>query len=143
MAMPSPQTAANNWATNMGAATQRITNGVNAVTQSPTAAAANAVDRMVAGIQRAAASGKIQAGLNRVTLQEWKDAMINKGVPRIAGGAQAAKPRMQAFLAGFLPHLQSGIQQLDTQLPRGDIEQNIQRAAFMARWNATYRKNNG
>lgn len=140
MTMPTPQAAANSWANGMSNATEKIKAGVNAVTQSPTAAAAAAVDRMVAGIQKAAASGKIQASLLAVSTQDWKDAMLNKGVPRVASGAQAAKPKMQAFLQQFLPYLQSGVQQIDATMPRGDLETNIQRAALMMRHNAQFRK---
>lgn len=139
MAMPTPQAAAQSWANGMQNSTQKITAGVNAVTQSPTASAANAVDRMVAGIQRAAASGKIQAALNAVSLQDWKDAMINKGVPRVAGGAVAAKPKMQNFLQQFLPYLASGVSQLNSTQPRGELEQNIQRSVFMQRYNAAFK----
>ena len=140
MAMPSPAVAAQNWSTGMQNATQKITQGVNAVTVAPTSLAAQAVDRMVAGIQRAAATGKIQAALQAVSLTDWKEAMLNKGVPRIAQGATAAKGKMQAFLTQFLPHIQAGLAQIDSTMPRGELEQNINRAVAMMRHNASFRK---
>lgn len=138
MAMPSATQAATNWKNGMSNSGTKLTAGVNAVTQSPTAKAAQAVDRMVAGIQRAAQSGKIAAALNAVSLQDWKDAMINKGVPRVAAGASAAVPRVQAFFQQFLPYLAAGVQQLESQ-PRGDLETNIARSAFMQRYNAAFK----
>jgi len=140
MPMPSPSVAAQSWQNGMQNATQRIQAGINAVTVSPTQQAAASVDRMVAGIQRAAASGKIQAALQAVTLTDWKDAMLTKGVPRIAQGAAAAKPKMQAFLTSFLPHVSAGMQQMESNMPRGELEQNIARANFMMRHNALFRK---
>ncbi len=140
MPMPSPAVAAQSWQNGMQNATQRIQAGVNNVTVAPTQVAAAAADRMLAGIQRAVSSGKWQASLQAVSLQDWKQAMLDKGVNRIAQGAAAAKPKMQAFLSQFLPYVQQGVQQLDATMPRGDTEQNINRAIFMMRHNAAFRK---
>jgi len=140
MAMPTPQQATNNWASGMSSSTEKMKAGINAVTESPTAAAARNSDRYLQGIQRAVSSGKWQAGLNAVSLQDWKTSMIEKGVPRVASGAAAAKPKMLAFLQQFLPYVQAGVQQINSSNPRGDLEANIQRSAAMARYNAAFRK---
>lgn len=134
----SPQQVAKNWQNGMANSTEKLKAGVMAVTEAPTAKAAQAVDRQVAGVQRAAASGKTAAALNRVTLPEWQNAMINKGAARVAAGAAAAVGKMQAFMSEFLPYLQQGVQQLSA-MPRGDLEQNIARANFMMRYNAGFR----
>lgn len=139
--MPTAAQAAQNWQNGMQNSTQRITAGVNAVTVAPTQLAAAAADRMLAGIQRAVSSGKWQAGLQSVSLQDWKSAMLDKGVNRIASGAAAAKGKMQSFLSQFLPYVAAGVQQMDATMPRGDTEQNINRAVFMMRYNAQFRKN--
>jgi hypothetical protein len=132
-----PQTSAQKWASNLGAATTAIQNGVAAVTVSPTSKAAQAVDRMVAGVQRAAASGKIANALNAVSLQSWQQSMTQKGIPRIATGAQAALPKFQAFLTQLIPFQQAGLAQLP---PRGDINQNIQRMTAWAQYMSTFKK---
>lgn len=141
MPMPTPAQAATNWANGMSGASAKMTAGINAVTSSPMDAAANASDRYLMGIQKAVSSGKWQAGLRKVSTQDWKDAMINKGVPRVASGAQAAKPKMQNFMTNFLPFLANGVNQMNSSNPRGDLEANIARSAFMQRWNANYSKN--
>lgn len=143
MTMPSPATAATNWANGMSNATAKITAGVNAVSVAPTQLAAQAANRMLAGIQAAVSSGKWQARLQAVTLQDWQQAMLNKGVPRVASGAQAAKPKFQTFLQQFLPYLQTGVQQMNAQQPRGDLEANIARATFMMRYNASFKQTGG
>lgn len=140
MAMPTAQQAAANWATGMSNSGDKMRASVNAVNQSPMEAAAAAADRMLMGIQRAVQTGKWQAALRAVSLTQWKDAMLNKGIPRIAQGATTAKPKFQAFMQNFLPYLQQGVDQLNSQIPRGDLETNIQRAAFMARFNANFGK---
>ena len=124
--------AAKNWQNGMANSSAKMTAGINAVTEAPSTAAIAAIPRMVAGIQQAAASGKIQAGLARVSLQMWQQAMIQKGVTRVAAGATAAQPKVQAFMTAFLPFLQQGVASLP---PRGDTQQNIQRAVAMMNYN--------
>ena len=139
MPMPSPQQAAEKWSRNLGAATTSITEGVQNVTVSPTAKAAERADAYLAGVQRAIADGKWQAGLRRVTVEDWRSAMVQKGIPRIASGASAAVPKMASFLDEFLPHVEAGLRQLES-MPRGDLNTNIQRAVAMINHNARFRR---
>lgn len=139
-AMASSAVVAQRWANGMSGASDKIKAGVMGVTESPTAKAAQSLDRMLAGIQRAIQSGKMAAALNAVTLPAWQAAMIDKGVLRVASGATAAKPKFEAFMRDFLPYLEQGRQQLAS-MPRGDLETNINRATTMMRWNANYRRN--
>lgn len=127
------------WRQRTAAATQAMEDGVNAVTEAPTHKAAAAVDRMVAGVQRAAAEGKIQAGLLRVDLASWKKSMREKGIPRIATGVAAAEGDFGAFMAEFMPHIEQGKQKLKS-MPRGTIEQNIARMVETVRHNASFRR---
>lgn len=139
-AMASAATVATRWANGMSGSADKIKQGVQGVTESPTAKAAQSLDRMLAGIQRAIQSGKMAAKLNAVTLAAWQQAMIDKGVLRVASGATAAKPKFQAFMQEFLPYLEQGRQQLAS-MPRGDLETNINRATTMMRWNANFKRN--
>lgn len=134
-----PQTVAEKWARNLGGSTTSIREGVQAVTESPMAKAAARVDAYVAGIQRAVAEGKYQDGLRRVSLDEWKTALLEKGLPRISTGAQAAVGKFADFMGDFLPHVEAGQRALESQ-PRGDLNQNIQRAVFMMQHNARFRR---
>jgi hypothetical protein len=139
MALPNASQIADAWASGMANSGEKLRRGVQGVSQSPTEKAAQSVDRMVQGIQRAAAEGRIQDGLRRVTLADWQKAMLEKGAPRIASGAAAAKPKFQQFMSEFIPHLQAGMNELEN-MPRGDLEQNLQRAATLARHNAKFRR---
>lgn len=126
--MISPQQAAANWSSGMAGAAAKAKAGVLAVTASPTEAAANAVDRQVAGVIAAQQSGKTAASLRAVSLQSWQNSFINKGIPRLAAGASAALPKMQAFMQAFMPFLQQTVASLP---PRGDYNTNKQRAIAM------------
>jgi hypothetical protein len=132
MAQTADQIAAN-WASRLGASTQKITDGINAVTVAPGIAAARQKDVWLSNTQ--AAQAKWAKNVSAVSLSDWQQMTINKGVPRIASGAQAAQPKFQAFMAKFLPYVQSGKASLP---PRGTLDQNINRAVAMMRYNAKF-----
>jgi hypothetical protein len=135
--MVNAQQAAENWVAGLGNANKKMTDGINATTVAPTQLAIAAIPRQVAGVIRAAQEGKTEAGLARVSLQDWKNAMLTKGVQRVSSGAAAAKGKFANFMGEFLPHVQSVVAGLP---PRGDTEQNIQRAVEMMRGNARFRR---
>ncbi len=138
MSRLSPEQMAQKWATNLANASNDIKAGVLSVTQSPTEKAANRADAYVAGVQRAVADGTWQAGLRRVSLQQWQEAMIKKGIPVIAERARMAVPKMSRFLQLWMTY-QQGIQQELLSMPRGTLEQNIQRANHVIRRNAEFK----
>lgn len=107
MAKLSPTDAAAKWSNRLSNSTQDIANGINAVTVAPGQKAAAKSAKMKANLNAAIDSGKWAQRVSGVTLQQWKDAAINKGVPRIAGGAQAAQPKMTAFLSQLFPYQDS------------------------------------
>lgn len=128
-----PQQIADKWVSNLSAATPSITAGVNGVTQAPGAKAAAAADFWLQRVQ--ASKAKYATNVGKVTLQQWKDAMINIGVPRIASGASANKQKMVDFMTKFLPFIASGVASLP---PKGDLQMNIQRAVAMMQYTAGY-----
>lgn len=139
MPMKNPQTVADKWSRNLASSTTAIQEGVNNVSVSPTAKAAQNQEAYLAGVQRAVADGKWERGLKRVTLEDWKQAMLSKGVSRIASGASAAVGKMETFLSEFLPHVESGQRMLEN-MPRGDLATNIQRAVAMMEHNAKFKR---
>lgn len=136
MPMPTAAQAASNWAQGMAGSTAKLQAGIQAVSESPMEKAANAKDRYVAGVNRAAADGSYESGLRAVSLQQWKEAALNKGVARVAAGAQQAKGKMQSFMEKFLPVLASNVAALP---PRGDLQQNIQRAVQLMQANSQFK----
>lgn len=126
MAIPTAEQAAQNWATKLAGATQRIQQGVQGVTVSPGQLAAKQAGVWAANTQ--AAQAKYARNVGNVSLQSWQDATLNKGLQRIASGAQAAQPKMQAFMTAFLPVVQSAVASLPA---RGTFDQNVQRSVAL------------
>ena len=137
-----PAAVAQKWANNLGASTNQIRAGVQALTQSPTQLAAQAVSTWQAKMALPATAQKYQAGLTRVTLAEWQAAMLNKGLPRISSGAQAGIGKFTAFLTQFLP-FERDIANRVKQMPKLTIDDAINRAAAQIRGNSTFRRNPG
>ena len=128
-----PATVAQRWATNLGAATQKISEGVDAVTVAPGQAAARQADVWATNV--AASKPKWARRVAAVTLADWQAMMKGKGIQRIASGATEAVPKMTTFLTAFLPHVEAGRRALPA---RGNMEQNIQRMIAMVRHNAQF-----
>lgn len=128
-----PDQIAANWASRLAGSTQKITDGINGVTVAPGVAAARQKDVWLQNTQ--AAQAKWARNVAAVSLQDWQQMTVSKGVPRIASGAQAAQPKFQSFMAKFLPYVMSGKASLP---PRGTLDQNINRAVAMMRHNAKF-----
>lgn len=129
MPVPSPAEAARRWRQNISAAGETIKQGVQAVTESPTEKAAQRIDSMIAGIQQAAMEGRIQEGLRRVSLSDWKQAMTDKAIPRISASAASGASKYERYAQQAFPQIQAI---RDSLPPRGSFEQNMQRAREMA-----------
>lgn len=137
MARLSPDAAAAKWATNLGQATSGIEAQVRSVTEAPGMAAAR---QKTLWLNRVTASAdKWARRVSSVSLQDWQNAMIQKGIPRIASGAQAAVPKMTAFMAEFLPYVDQGVAAVRA-MPKGSVDAGIARAAAMIRHNAQFQR---
>ena len=136
--MRSAADVAKKWSQRLGASGEAIRQGVQGVTVNPAERAAARQDAYIAGVQRAVNEGRYQRGLRKVTLQSWQEAMINKGLPRVAAGASQAQPKMQQFMEKWLPHEEALKQKLQS-MPRGDLQQNIARMVAAVEHNAAFR----
>lgn len=136
MPMMSPQQAAARWKQNFASSGQKLMDGVNNVTVNPMEQAANRSDAMLAGIQQSVMSGKWQASLRSTSLQQWKDAMKNKTVPRMQSGAATGEAKMANFMGQWLPYEASVVGSLP---PRGSLQDNIQRMVTVATSNAQFK----
>lgn len=134
-----PSEVARKWQRNMASSSDSVKSGVQAVTRNPAEAAAANEAGYLSGVQRSVANGKWKRGLSKVTLGSWQDAMITKGITRMAAGAQAAVPKVENFMAQWLPHMDALKQKLQN-MPRGDIEQNKQRMLAAVDHAANFRR---
>jgi hypothetical protein len=121
------------------AAVTDMQTGVQNVTVSPTAQAAKAADKMKARLVASVDSGKWAAGLNRVTLDQWKSAMINKGVNRVASGIDGASEKVIAFATQFLPYVDQGVQAI-SKMPNVTLEDSISRMTTFTRHMAKFQR---
>lgn len=128
MAGLTPDQIAQKWANNLGSSTAQIQAGVQAVTVAPGQAAARQKAVYLANVQQSV--DKWAANTAAVSLNDWQQAMVNKGVQRIASGASAAQPRMAQVMTQLLPQIES----IKSSLPaRGSLDQNINRMVQFAR----------
>lgn len=135
MALPTAQEAAQAWAQRLAGSTDRIARGVSQVSTAPGQAAAR--QKAVYAQNTAAAVDKWASRVAAVPLQDWQQAMTTKGVQRVATGATAAQPKMEAFMSQLLPYVQSGLGSLPA---RGNLDQNINRMTAWARHMANFQR---
>lgn len=114
------------------AAIPDVSAGIDRVTESPTTKAAASKDKMLANLTASVQSGKWAAGLNRVTLEEWKNKAKNVGVNRIAAGITAAAPKVIAFAEKLLPYIDSQQAKIKS-MPSVTLEDNIARMTTFIR----------
>jgi len=108
MARVSAEEFAEKHARRLKGATEDIRRGVERVTESPTLKAAAKKDKMKTNLNAALDSGKWERGLKRVTLEDWKGKMTDKGIGRIAAGIDAAHDKVVSFASELLPHVDAG-----------------------------------
>lgn len=131
------QQAAQKWQQRIGQATQQITDGVNRVTVAPAQAAV--AQKAKWQQNTAAAADKWARNTGRVTLDQWKTAMLGIGVARIAPGAQAKVGKVESFMGEVLPHIDRG-QQMLTNMPSTTLEDNIARSTAWIRHMASFKR---
>lgn len=135
--MLTPEQITEKWARNTSGAMESFKAGVQAVTTSPTAAAAQASDRYLTGVQNAVSSGRWAAALNSVSLADWQNAMLTKGAARIAGGVTAAKAKFSAFMNKWMPYEAQLSARIKT-MPKGTLADSKARSDFSIEYNAAF-----
>lgn len=135
MAIPTPEAAAQAWAQRLAGSTDRIQSGVQAVTTPPGQAAARQKNAYANNV--AANVDKWAARTAAVPLAEWQTAMVSKGVPRIAQGAQAAQGSFGQFMSQLLPAISANVNALPA---RGGLEANITRMTAFTRAMAQFKR---
>lgn len=137
MAAKTVQSIVDKWVRNSQAGTESAKIAVEAVTENPCALAAAKKTEYVNGV--ANAQNKWEEKLRAVTLQDWKKAMLSKGIPRMAQGIADAKPKMTKFMQEFMPFVTQAAAEV-RQMPKGSLEQGIARMTAMVRKLAEFRK---
>lgn len=117
-----PQESVQKWQQRTAASTQDYVAGINRVQNAPGEMAARQADVYLANVQ--AAVNKWKRNVASVSLNDWQNAAITLGAPRIASGVNAATEKT-------LRATERNFQNIDNALaglpPRGTFEQNMAR----------------
>jgi len=112
--------------------------GIDRVTVSPTSLAAAKQDKMKTKLNEAIDSGKWAAGLRAVTLDEWKEKITTKGLPRVAAGIDGAAGKVEKFYDQLLPHIDKTVADVK-KMPDLSLEDSINRVGTFIRGMAKFR----
>ena len=123
-----PDQLAQAWASNLAGAQARMQAGAQAVQTSPGQAAA--AQQAVWLANTTAAANLWAQKVAAVTTQQWQNAFITKGLPRVATGAQAAQSTFAVTLGKIIAAERTIVAGLPA---RGNLDQNIARSAAFAR----------
>tara|TARA_S200002703_G_scaffold160053_1_gene176355 strand:+ start:185 stop:610 length:426 start_codon:yes stop_codon:yes gene_type:complete len=123
---------AEKWGRNLKGSTQDIRNGVQRVTEAPGIAAARKSDKMLAGITEAINSGKWSRAVAGVSLEDWKNATIEKGIGRISAGVDNAMNKQVQMAEQLLAAVDSVVSSIDS-MPDTTLEDRIARSAAFQR----------
>lgn len=119
---------AERWSRGLTGAADKIRQSVEAVTDSPTEAAAAQADVWLQNVTNS--REKYVSGLRSVSLQDWKNATLTKGIPALQNSVSVAKPKVQKAAGVLIPALND---LLGTLPARGTtLDQNLERVRHMA-----------
>ena len=93
-----PSKIADKQISRLSSAVPEIEDGIQAVTESPTAKAADNLDKAKARYVAAIDSGKTAKRLRAVSLQDWQEKTLAK-VTRVAEGVEASRGKIERFHA--------------------------------------------
>lgn len=138
--MNSARDIAQKWAQKAALAGEEIKKGVRNLEENknPMERAARNEEKWARNVATAAREHRFADGCRAVSLEDWKRAMIQKGIANYQNGIPMGQAKMERFLNSFIPHIQQGLQKLET-MERGTLEQNLARSAEMIRHLATFR----
>lgn len=134
-----PSEAQAKHARNLKGSLEDIRAGINRVTVAPGAKAAAKADKWQARISAEETKQKWARQVGKVSLQEWKDKAINKGVGRIPGGIDAAASKMTQFYSELFPFQESLQNQVDG-MPDLTIEDSVARASAWIRGMSQFKR---
>jgi len=127
-----PVAQANAYVTGMTNATGKIEEGIRAVTEAPGAKAAKKQDKMLRGITESVQSGRWGKAVANVSLEEWQEKTINKGLARIATGADAARSKVEQFATNQIA-AQDQIDRALEKMPDDTLEQRVAKMVFQVK----------
>lgn len=139
MAKLTPEQAQEKHARRLKGSIEDMREGIGRVTEAPGAAAAKKSGKMLANLTAKVNDGTWARRVAAVPLDEWKSKMIEKGLPRVAGGIDAAAGKTTAFFAQLLPAVDAAQAKVKA-MPDLTIEDSINRMSTFIREMAKFKK---
>jgi hypothetical protein len=139
MAKLTPEEFQEKHARRLKASVPDIEKGIKRVTVAPTEQAAAKADKMRARLLEKIDDGTWAARLRKVTLEDWREKALNKGLARISGGIDGAKAKVTDFASQLLPHIDSVKGEIE-KMPDVTLEDSINRMVTFTRGMSKFRK---
>lgn len=127
MARKTPAQVAAKYARRGSEALPDYLQGIDNVTESPMEKAIIKLPKAKQNYIKAIDSGKMERGLKRVSLTDWKNVTKQKGEERYVSGIVAAQPKMESFMGELLPHI-DGAKDKIKNMPDTTLQQNLERS---------------
>lgn len=138
-----PKITADQWlsrhASGLSAAGTKIREGVEAVTVSPGVKAAENIAKMRARLMEAFDNGTVEGALRKVDVNYWKRTMLDKGIPAISAGAEAAKEKNRPVVEKLLA-FEDALQKKVSTMKVATIEDAIAKAGAWMRGMHEFKK---
>ena len=132
MAKVTPAQYAEKWGRRLRGAGEDIRRGIERVDKAPGVAAAASQELMLQKVTEAVNSGLWAKRVASVSLDDWKKSALEKGVPRIPAGVEAATEKMEKIAEELLPAVDAAAAAANA-LPKGTLEDSIARSAMFMR----------
>lgn len=139
MAKFTPAELAEKWQRRLSSSLPDIERGVRNVTVSPTQLAAAKQQKMLQRLTEAVQSGKWANGLKSVSLEQWREATITKGLNRIPVGAEQGRGKMEQFAAKLIPYQETLKGQINN-MPDLTLQDSIARMTAWVNGMAKFKK---
>jgi len=130
---------AEKWNRRLKGAVEDIRSGVEETTKNPAEEAVKKKAKWVARMTSKEVQDKWEKRLRGVTLEDWKNAMINKGIGRISAGVDEATDDFEEFMGELLPHIEEGKKTIE-KMPDVTLEDNIRRMETFIRHMAKFKR---
>ncbi len=132
MAKVTPEEYAEKWGRRLKQSTDDIRRGVERVSVAPGVKAAEQQELMLQKLIESVNDGTWAKQVKAVSLEDWKESFVKKGLGRIAAGVDAATPKQAEMAGRLLAAVDATVVEVN-KTPRGTLEDNIQRMTTFAR----------
>jgi len=134
-----PEEFASKHARRLKGAIEDVRAGVERVSEAPTLKAAQKETKMLQKLQEAVSSGKWSSRLKSVSLEEWKQKTLSKGLNRIASGVDEAYQKQVQFAQQLLSYQNELLNKVE-RMPDLTLEDSINRMTAWVRGMAQFKR---